>query len=81
VRWVDEDAPVNETLAIEVGPPVCTRPFGSLNELGDEASTAVLRVARQFAAKYGLKHVIDVSSGIAAMHVCVGAISPGWMST
>ena len=80
---------MSKRLAIEGGTPVRTEPFGPSHEFGDEDVEAVAEVLRsgfdqrprqefeqEFAAKHGVKHAIGVSSGTAAMHVCVGAINP-----
>ena len=82
---------MNERLAINGGTPVRTQPFGPSHDFGDEdiaALTEVIRSGniskgpqvaqfeREFAAKHGVKHAISVTSGTAAMHVCIGAINP-----
>ena len=36
----------------------------------------VAQFEREFAARHGVKHAISVTSGTAAMHVCIGAINP-----
>ena len=82
---------MNERLAINGGTPVRTQPFGPSHDFGDEdiaALTEVIRSGnpgkgprvaqfeREFAARHGVKHAISVTSGTAAMHVCIGAINP-----
>ena len=82
---------MNERLAINGGTPVRTQPFGQSHDFGDEdiaALTEVIRSGnigkgpqvaqfeREFAARHGVKHAISVTSGTAAMHVCIGAINP-----
>ena len=79
---------MNERLAINGGTPVRTQPFGQSHDFGDEdiaALTEVIRSGnigkgpqvaqfeREFAARHGVKHAISVTSGTAAMHVCIGA--------
>ena len=82
---------MNNRLAIDGGTPVRTQSFGPSHEFGDEdiaALTEVIREGnlgkgprvaqfeREFAAIHGVKHAISVSSGTAAMHLCVAAINP-----
>ena len=82
---------MNERLAINGGTPVRTQPFGPSHDFGDEdiaALTEVIRSGnigkgpqvaqfeREFADRHGVKHAISVTSGTAAMHVCIGAINP-----
>ncbi len=82
---------MNDLLALHGGPPVRTQPFGPTHDFGDDdiaALTDVIRSGRvgkgarvaqfegEFAAKHGVKHAIAISSGTAAMHLCVGAINP-----
>ena len=68
-----------------------TQPFGQSHDFGDEdiaALTEVIRSGnigkgpqvaqfeREFAARHGVKHAISVTSGTAAMHVCIGRSIP-----
>ena len=82
---------MSERLAIHGGPPVRTKPFGPGHDFGDDDIAALTEVIRSghvgkgpkvdqferaFAARHGVKHAIAVTSGTAAMHVCIGAINP-----
>src|SRR5437660_10847309 len=80
-----------ERLAIDGGPPVRTRPFGSTHDFGEEDIAALAEVINSgnvgkgpkirefeaaFARKNGVEHAITVTSGTAALHTCVAAINP-----
>jgi len=82
---------MNEPLALHGGPPVRTQPFGPTHDFGEDDIAALTDVIRsgkvgkgarvaqfegEFAAKHGVKHAIAISSGTAAMHLCIGAINP-----
>ena len=82
---------MNERLAINGGTPVRTQPFGPSHDFGDEDIAALAKVIRsgnigkgpqvaqferEFAVRHGVKHAISVTSGTAAIHVCIGAINP-----
>ena len=82
---------MSERLAMHGGAPVRTRPFGPGHEFGDDDIAALTEVIRSghvgkgpkvdaferaFAARHGVKHTTAVTSGTAAMHVCIGAINP-----
>ena len=82
---------MSERLAIQGGPPVRTKPFGPGHDFGDDDIAALTEVIRSghvgkgpkvdqferaFGARHGVKHAIAVTSGTAAMHVCIGAINP-----
>ena len=45
--------------------------------LGRHGGTKVIQLERAFAARYGVKHAIAVSSGSAAVHTAVATIDPG----
>lgn len=45
-------------------------------QLGRHGGTKVVELEREFAALYGVKHAIAVSSGSAAIHTAVAAIDP-----
>lgn len=82
---------MDEQLAINGGVPVRTQPFGPTHYFDDadlDALATVIhsgtvgkgpRVAqfeKEFADRHGVAHVGTVTSGTAAMHVCVAAINP-----
>ena len=82
---------MSERLAMHGGAPVRTEPFGPGHVFGDDDIAALTEVVRSghvgkgprveaferaFAARHGVKHAIAVTSGTAAMHVCIGAINP-----
>ena len=82
---------MSETLAINGGTPVRTRPFGPSHHFGDEDIAAITEVIQSgsigrgaqvdqfeqaWAARHGVKHAVTVNSGTSAMHVCVAAINP-----
>ncbi len=82
---------MNERLAIDGGTPVRTRPFGPHHDFGEQDIAALAEVVRSgnlskgprvaqfeqaFADRHGVRHAISVTSGTAAMHVCIGAINP-----
>lgn len=82
---------MGERLAIDGGTPVRTEPFGPMHDYGDEEianltevirsgnpakGPVVAKFERDFADRHGVKWGITVTSGTAAMHVCIGAINP-----
>ena len=82
---------MSERLAMHGGAPVRSEPFGPGHAFGDDDIAALTEVVRSghvgkgpkvdaferaFAARHGVKHAIAVTSGTAAMHVCIGAINP-----
>ena len=82
---------MSERLAMHGGAPVRAEPFGPGHDFGDDDIAALTEVVRSghvgkgpkvdaferaFAARHGVKHAIAVTSGTAAMHVCIGAINP-----
>ena len=82
---------MSERLAIDGGAPVRSEPFGAGHDFGDDDIAALTEVVRSghvgkgpkvdeferaFAARHGVKHAIAVTTGTAAMHVCIGAINP-----
>jgi perosamine synthetase len=82
---------MSEQLAIDGGTPVRTEPFGPMHDYGDEEianltevirsgklakGPQISRFERDFADRHGVKWGVTVTSGTAAMHVCIGAINP-----
>ena len=83
---------MSDRLAIDGGCPVRTRPFGASHDFGSEDIAALAEVIRsgdlskgprvaqferEFAARHAAaRHAISVTSGTAAMHVCVAAVNP-----
>ena len=83
---------MDERLAIDGGVPVRKAPFGPSHEFGDDDIKALTQVIRsgiigkrgpvidqfdkEFALRHGAQNAISVTSGTAAMHVCICAINP-----
>ena len=82
---------MSESLAIDGGTPVRTKPFGPIwffeQDDADAVSDVVLSGSvakgpivaafeRAFAERHGVQHAITATSGTAAMHVCIGALNP-----
>ena len=83
---------MSNRLAIHGGTPVLSEPFdGPTHDYDEQDIAAVTEVIRsgnlakgpqndlfeqEFAERYGVKHAVSVTSGTAAMHVCIGAINP-----
>ena len=82
---------MNKQLAINGGTPIRTGSFGPMHDYGDEEidnltevirsgdlmrGPQIERFERDFAGRHGVRWGITVTSGTAAMHVCIGAINP-----
>ncbi len=80
-----------DTLAIDGGTPVRTKPFGPGHDFDEDDVEAVAEVVRSgvlgkgpkvnefeelWASRHGVDHAVAVTSGTAAMHTCVGAVNP-----